>query len=100
MVNFIKKRQPNNHLRPDGMISRYWRASAGCVASMNDEERVNMTRAEGMLDAFQRVGWGALLIDADGRVISLNDEARRHVGARSRSPKVGLRQRTELRMRN
>jgi DNA-binding CsgD family transcriptional regulator len=37
--------------------------------------------AEGMLDAFERVGWGALLIGADGCVISLNDEARRHVGS-------------------
>jgi len=34
-----------------------------------------------MLDAFEHVGWGALLIDAAGRVISLNDEARRHVGS-------------------
>ncbi|MFL5047022.1 MAG: helix-turn-helix transcriptional regulator [Xanthobacteraceae bacterium] len=34
-----------------------------------------------MLDAFERVGWGALLIAADGRVISLNGEARRHVGS-------------------
>jgi len=41
-----------------------------------------MIRAEGMLNAFERVGWGALLIDADGRMISLNDEARRHVGSR------------------
>ena len=45
-----------------------------------EEEGVDMTRAEGMLDAFEHVGWGALLIDADGRVIGLNDEARRHVG--------------------
>src|SRR4051812_21634735 len=35
---------------------------------------------EGMLDAFQCVGWGGLLIGADGRVISLNREAQRHVG--------------------
>ena len=41
-----------------------------------------MTRAEGMLDAFEHVGWGALLIDADGRVIGLNDEALRHVGSK------------------
>jgi DNA-binding CsgD family transcriptional regulator len=40
-----------------------------------------MVWAEGMLDAFERVGWGALLIGADGCVISLNDEARRHVGS-------------------
>src|SRR5437762_658379 len=40
-----------------------------------------MAWAEGMLDAFERVGWGALLIGADGRVISLNGEARRHVGS-------------------
>src|SRR5215216_5828094 len=39
-----------------------------------------MAWAEGMLDAFERVGWGALLIGADGRVISLNGEARRHIG--------------------
>jgi DNA-binding CsgD family transcriptional regulator len=41
-----------------------------------------MTRAEGMLDAFEHVGWGALLIDVDCRVIGLNDEARRHVGSK------------------
>jgi hypothetical protein len=40
-----------------------------------------MVWAEGMLDAIERAGWGALLIDADGCVISLNDEARRHVGS-------------------
>src|SRR5262245_21437735 len=40
-----------------------------------------MTWAEGMLDAFEHVAWGALLIGADGRVIGLNDEARRHVGS-------------------
>jgi hypothetical protein len=40
-----------------------------------------MVWAEGMLDAFERVGWGALMIGADGCVISLNDEARRHVGS-------------------
>src|SRR4051812_13323139 len=34
-----------------------------------------------MLDAFERAGWGALLVGADGRVISLNDEAGRHVGS-------------------
>jgi hypothetical protein len=41
----------------------------------------NMTRAEGMLDAFDRVGWGALLIGAQGRVISFNTEAGWHVGS-------------------
>src|SRR5262245_61725532 len=40
-----------------------------------------MIWAEGMLDAFDRVGWGALLIGAQGRVISLNTEAGRHVGS-------------------
>jgi hypothetical protein len=40
-----------------------------------------MVWTEGMLDAFERVGWGALLIGADGRVINLNGEARRHVGS-------------------
>src|SRR5215211_2736556 len=40
-----------------------------------------MVWAEGMLDAFERVGWGALLIDAQGRVISLNIEAGRQVGS-------------------
>jgi DNA-binding NarL/FixJ family response regulator len=39
-----------------------------------------MRWAEGMLDAFERMGWGALLIDGEGRLISLNREARRHVG--------------------
>jgi hypothetical protein len=39
-----------------------------------------MVWGEGMLDAFERVGWGGLLIDADGCVIGLNGEARRHVG--------------------
>src|SRR5262245_32696166 len=39
-----------------------------------------MTGSQGMLDAFEGVGWGALLIGADGRVISLNGKARRHVG--------------------
>src|SRR5438270_9131353 len=39
-----------------------------------------MAWAEGMLDAFQCVGWGGLLISADGCVISLNQEARRHLG--------------------
>jgi hypothetical protein len=45
------------------------------------EKKEHMVWAEGMLDAFERVGWGALMIGADGRVISLNDEARRHVGS-------------------
>src|SRR5262245_16078007 len=40
-----------------------------------------MPWAEGMLDAFERVGWGALLIGAGGRLISLNREAGRHVGS-------------------
>jgi DNA-binding CsgD family transcriptional regulator len=40
-----------------------------------------MVWAEGMLDAFERVGWGALLIGANGRVINLNGEALRHVGS-------------------
>src|SRR5262245_14417513 len=40
-----------------------------------------MAWAEGMLDAFERVGWGALLIGAEGRLITLNREARRHVGS-------------------
>jgi hypothetical protein len=40
-----------------------------------------MVWAEGMLDAFERVGWGALLIGEDGRVINLNPEALRHVGS-------------------
>jgi DNA-binding CsgD family transcriptional regulator len=39
-----------------------------------------MVWAGGMLEAFERVGWAALLIGADGRVIGLNGEARRHVG--------------------
>jgi hypothetical protein len=29
-----------------------------------------MVWAEGMLDVFERVGWGALLIGAEGRVIT------------------------------
>src|SRR5262245_1673758 len=45
-----------------------------------EEEGDNMTWAEGMLVAFDRVGWGALLIGSNGRIISLNGEARRHVG--------------------
>src|SRR5262245_12140296 len=45
------------------------------------EEGNNMAWTEGMLDAFDRVGWGALLIGAQGRVISLNTEAGRHVGS-------------------
>ena len=40
-----------------------------------------MRWAEGMLDAFERVGWGALLIGAEGRIIGLNREAERHVGS-------------------
>src|SRR5829696_7980744 len=40
-----------------------------------------MLWAEGMLEAFERVGWGALLISADGGVISLNGAARRHIGS-------------------
>jgi DNA-binding CsgD family transcriptional regulator len=39
-----------------------------------------MVWGEGMLDAFERVGWGGLLIGGDGCVIGLNGEARRHVG--------------------
>ena len=37
--------------------------------------------AEGVLDAFECVGWGGLLIGADGCVISLNREAQRHLGS-------------------
>ena len=33
------------------------------------DRRNNMVWAEPMLDAFERVGWGALLIGAEGRVI-------------------------------
>src|SRR4051794_1050895 len=39
-----------------------------------------MAWGEGLLDAFQCVGWGAVLLGADGCVISLNREAQRHVG--------------------
>jgi DNA-binding CsgD family transcriptional regulator len=39
-----------------------------------------MVWGEGMLDAFECVGWGGLLIGGDGCVIGLNGEARRHVG--------------------
>src|SRR5262245_1228827 len=38
-------------------------------------------KGEGMLDAFECVGWGSLLIGADGRVAGLNAEAQRHVGS-------------------
>jgi DNA-binding CsgD family transcriptional regulator len=37
-------------------------------------------RAEGMLDAFGRLGCGAILVDRDGQVFQLNDEARKHLG--------------------
>ena len=39
-----------------------------------------MVQGKGMLDAFERVGWGGILIGGDGCVIGLNGEARRHVG--------------------
>jgi DNA-binding CsgD family transcriptional regulator len=39
-----------------------------------------MVWGEGALDAFEHVGWGGILLDADGGVIRLNNEARRHVG--------------------
>ena len=39
-----------------------------------------MVGGEGALDAFEHVGWGGILLDADGSVIDLNNEARRHVG--------------------
>jgi DNA-binding CsgD family transcriptional regulator len=39
-----------------------------------------MIWGEGALDAFEHLGWGGILLDADGRVIGLNSEARRHVG--------------------
>src|SRR5262249_25314022 len=39
-----------------------------------------MLWADGMLDAFERGGWGALVMGADGSVIDLNDEAHRQVG--------------------
>jgi DNA-binding CsgD family transcriptional regulator len=48
-----------------------------CLAQGNES---TMIWGEGMLDAFERVGWAALLISADGCVIGLNGEARRHVG--------------------
>jgi len=40
-----------------------------------------MVWTDGMLDAFERVGWGALLVGAEGRVISLNAEAGKHIGS-------------------
>src|SRR5467141_3820844 len=36
--------------------------------------------AEGMLDAFEQLGYGAVLVDHDGHVLELNDEAKRHLG--------------------
>src|SRR5215510_3872467 len=64
---------------------RHWRdgemlvlGSRLAVAGRGMKRR--MLWADGMLDAFERVGWGALLIGADGNVIDLNDEADRHVG--------------------
>ncbi len=35
---------------------------------------------EGMLEAFAHVGWGAILIGNEGRVVALNGEAQRLVG--------------------
>lgn len=37
-------------------------------------------RAEGMLEAFDHLGYGAILVDRDGQVLELNDEARSHLG--------------------
>src|SRR5262249_23032530 len=42
-----------------------------------------MVWTDGMLDAFERVGWGALLVGAEGRVISLNAEAGKNIGGES-----------------
>jgi DNA-binding CsgD family transcriptional regulator len=50
--------------------------SVRCLA----EERKQMIWGEGALDAFEHVGWGGILIDAEGGVIGLNKEAQRHVG--------------------
>jgi DNA-binding CsgD family transcriptional regulator len=38
-------------------------------------------RAEGMLDAFEWLGYGAILVSRGGHVIDLNPEARKHVGS-------------------
>ena len=38
-------------------------------------------RADGMLDAFDWLGYGAILVSRDGRVIGLNSEARQYVGS-------------------
>src|SRR5262245_13010622 len=40
-----------------------------------------MCRAEGMLDAFGWLGYGAVLVGRDGRVVELNREAQNHLGA-------------------
>ena len=38
-------------------------------------------RADGMLSAFDWLGYGAVLVGRDGHVIDLNSEARRHIGS-------------------
>src|SRR5450756_1034165 len=37
--------------------------------------------AIGMLDAFSRLGLGAILLDHEGRVVELNDEAKKYLGS-------------------
>jgi DNA-binding CsgD family transcriptional regulator len=39
-----------------------------------------MAWGEGALEAFEHVGWGGILLDADGNVVAINNEARRHLG--------------------
>jgi DNA-binding CsgD family transcriptional regulator len=39
-----------------------------------------MVWSEGMLEAFTHVGWGAILISTEGRVVGINGEAQQRVG--------------------
>jgi DNA-binding CsgD family transcriptional regulator len=54
--------------------------AANSVRDRFERNENTMRWGEGMLDAFERAGWGGLLIGADGCVIGLNGEARRQVG--------------------
>jgi DNA-binding CsgD family transcriptional regulator len=42
---------------------------------------IDRSYALGMLDAFSRLGLGAILLDHDGSVVELNDEAKKHLGS-------------------
>ena len=59
----------SEHRVAEGPADERCRVSQGRVPLSEPKVRKILDTTERMLDAFERVGWGALLIGAEGRVI-------------------------------